>query len=38
MFSPKPGQRNLPSSSLRNQFTRKMRGGLGTLRPMFSQW
>ena len=29
MFSPKPGQRNLPSSSRRNQLTRKMRGGLG---------
>ncbi len=26
MFSPKPGQRNLPSASLRNQFTWKMRG------------
>ena len=27
MFSPKPGQRNLPSSPLRNQFTRKICGG-----------
>ena len=26
MFSLKPGQRNLPSASLRNQFTWKMRG------------
>ena len=26
MFSPKPGQMNRPSSSLRNQFTWKMRG------------
>ena len=26
MFSPKPGQRNLPSASLRNQLTWKMRG------------
>ena len=29
MFSPKPGQRNLSSSSRRNQLTRKMRGGFG---------
>ena len=26
LFSPKPGQRNLPSSSLRNQLTKKIRG------------
>ena len=28
MFSPKPGQRNLPSASLRNQFTWKIAGRL----------
>jgi hypothetical protein len=31
MFSPKPGQRNLPSASLRNQLTWKMRGVDGEL-------
>ena len=33
MLWPKPGQRKLPSSSRRNQLTRKMRGGLATCRP-----
>jgi hypothetical protein len=32
MFSPKPGQRNLPSLSLRNQFTKKIFGGFVMLR------
>ena len=31
MFSPKPGQRNLPFASLRNQLTWKMRGRVGEL-------
>jgi hypothetical protein len=38
MFSPKPGQANVPSSFRRNQLTSKMRGGLGMLRPKDSQW
>ena len=38
MFSPNPGQANVPSSLRRNQLTSKMRGGLGTLRPKASQW
>src|SRR5271165_4533646 len=38
IFWPKPGQRNLPSSSRRNQLTRKIRGGLATCRPTSSQW
>ena len=37
MFSPKPGQRNLPSSSLRNQLTWKIRGGSLSARCILSQ-
>ena len=36
MFSPKPGQRNLPSASRRNQFTLKIRGLCSArVRPKF---
>src|SRR5713226_890439 len=38
MFSPNPGQMNLPSASVRNQLTQKIRGRLGTERPSLSQW
>ena len=39
LFSPKPGQRNLPSSSLRNQLTMKIFGSSAPSRsPIASQW
>ena len=38
LFSPKPGQMNLPSASLRNQLTTKIRGiSFGCSRAIFSQ-
>src|SRR5439155_19833812 len=38
-FSPKPGHRNFPSSSLRNQLTLKTRGSRApSRRPIASQW
>jgi hypothetical protein len=37
-FSPKPGQRNLPFSSVRNQFTWKILGWNLIRAPMSSQW
>ena len=38
MFSPKPGHRNLPSASLRNQFTWKIRGVSAMECCIRSQW
>ena len=35
MFSPKPGQMNLPFSSLRNQLMKKIFGGRGARLPRF---
>ena len=37
-FSPKPGHRNPPWSSLWNQLTRKIFGGSVSRLPMESQW
>ncbi len=42
MFSPKPGQTNLPFSSVRNQLTQKIFGSLApsdcSRAPKSSQW
>jgi len=37
-FSPNPGQRNFPSSSVRNQFTWKIFGAFGIFCPISSQY